>query len=76
MTGAGPLAVKGAEGPTWVLAAPVTIPQGTTSTVVIRFQMPGRHGSMTLVPSARIPAEQWTSGGTSFDDSAPATISW
>ena len=42
MTGAGPLAVKGAEGPTWVLAAPVTIPQGATSTVVIRFQMPGR----------------------------------
>ena len=76
MTGAGPLAVKGAEGPTWVLAAPVTIPQGTTSTVVIRFQMPGHHGSMTLEPSARIPAEQWTSNGTSFDDGVPATISW
>ncbi len=76
MTGAGPLAVRGAEGPTWVLAAPVTIPQGTSSTVVIRFRMPGRHGSMTLVPSARIPAEQWTSGGTTFDDSSATTISW
>ena len=76
MTGAGPLAVKGAEGPTWVVAAPVTIPQGTTSVVVTRFEMPGSHGSMTLLPSARIPAEQWTSGGSSFDDSAPTTISW
>jgi len=44
--------------------------------VVVRFVMPGRHGSMTLVPSARIPAEQWTSGGSSFDDSAPRTIAW
>ena len=26
---------------------------------------------MTLVPSARIPAEQWTSAGASFDDDAP-----
>ncbi len=76
VTGAGPLAVKGPEGPTWVVAAPVTIPQGTTSTVVVRFVMPGRHGSMTLVPSSRIPAEQWTSGGASFDDSGPRTITW
>jgi hypothetical protein len=76
MTGAGPLAVKGPEGPTWAVAAPLTIPQGASSTVVIRFTMPGRHGSMTLVPSARIPAEQWTTGGASFDDSAPATIRW
>jgi len=76
VTGAGPLAVKGGEGPTWVVAAPVSIPQGTTSTVVVRFRMPGSHGSMTLVPSARIPAEQWTSAGASFDDSTPRTISW
>ena len=41
ITGAGPLAVNGAEGPTWVVAAPVTIPQGATSTVVVRFVMPG-----------------------------------
>jgi hypothetical protein len=76
VTGAGPLAVKGPEGPTWVIAAPVTIPQGATSTVVVRFVMPGSHGSMTLVPSARIPPEQWTSGGASFDDSAPTSITW
>jgi len=76
MTGAGPVAVKGADGPTWVVAAPVTIPQGASSTVVVRFLMPGSHGSMTVVPSARIPAEQWTAAGRSFDDAAPTTISW
>jgi hypothetical protein len=76
MTGAGPLAVRGPEGPTWVLAAPITIPQGASSTVVVRFRVPGSHGSMTLVPSARIPPEQWTTGRTTFDDSSATTISW
>ena len=76
VAGAGPLAVDGAEGPTRVVAAPVSVPQGTTSTVVVRFRMPGRHGSMSLVPSARIPPEQWTASGASFDDTAPRVISW
>ena len=76
MSGAGPLAVQGPEGPTSVMAAPLTIPQGAASTVVVRFEMPGSHGSMTLVPSARIPAEQWTYRGASFDDSTPTTITW
>ena len=74
MTGAGPLAVEGPDGPTWNVAAPLTIPDGTTTTVVVRFQMPGHHGSMTVVPSARIPAEQWTANGRTFDDTAPTTI--
>ncbi len=76
LTGAGRLAVKSAEGPTWVLAAPVSIPQGATSTVVLHFVMPGSHGSMDLVPSARIPPEQWTFDGKSFDDSTATTLSW
>jgi hypothetical protein len=76
MTGAGPLAAKSAEGPTWLVAAPITIPQGTTSTVVITFHLPGSHGTMHLVPSARIPAQQWTAEGSSFDDSTARTVSW
>ena len=76
MTGAGPLAVNGAEGPTWVVGAPVTLDPGATTTVVTRFVMPGAHGSMTLVPSARLPAEQWSASGRSFDDSAPVTVTW
>ena len=59
-----------------MLAAPVTIPDGARSTVVVHFEMPGHHGSMTVVPSARIPAEEWTANGRTFDDSVPATISW
>jgi hypothetical protein len=76
MTGAGPLAIKSAEGPTWLVAAPIVIPDGSASAVVVRFRMPGRHGSMRLVPSARIPTQQWTSDGKTFDDSVPVDISW
>ncbi len=76
MVGGGPLAVKGGEGPTWVVGAPLTIPAGSDPTVVVRFQMPGHHGSMSVVPSARVPAEVWTANGRTFDDSVPTTISW
>jgi hypothetical protein len=76
VTGAGPLVARGAEGPTWVLAARLVMLQGTSSTVVFHFVMPGPHGSMDLVPSARIPVEQWTTNGTTFDDAQPNTISW
>jgi hypothetical protein len=75
MTGAGPLAVKGAEGPTWVLAAPITVAAGTTSTVHISYTMPGSHGSMAVLPSARIPPEMWTFNGSAVPDSA-TTIRW
>lgn len=76
MTGAGPLAVEGGEGPTWVLAAPFTLPDGASTKVVVQFEMPGHHGSMTVVPSARIPAEQWTAGRHVFEDTAPTPITW
>jgi hypothetical protein len=76
ITGASQLAVSGVEGPTWVLGGNLVLPQGQSATVVFHFTMPGKHGSMTVVPSARIPAEQWTAAGKSFDDTAPTTVSW
>jgi len=76
MTGAGPVAVKGAEGPTWAVAAPGTLDQGASGTVVTKFVMPGDPGGMSVVATARVPPEQWTAGGRTFDDSAPTTISW
>jgi hypothetical protein len=75
MTGAGPLAVRGTEGPTVLLAAPITVAAGATSTVDVRFVMPGSHGSMTVVPSARIPPEQWTFNGSAVPDAA-TTVRW
>ena len=76
VSGAGALVARGAEGPTWVLAARLVVLRQTTSTVTFHFTMPGTTGSMTLVPSARIPAEQWTHEGTTVDDSTATTFSW
>ena len=76
ITGTGPLSSLGAEGPTVLVAAPILVHQGATATVVVRFHLPGAHGTMTVVPSARVPAEQWTAGGRSFTDERPETITW
>ncbi len=76
MTGLGPLAVRGGEGPTWVLAAPISLDPGAAATVVVHFVVPGAHGSMDVVPSARVPPEQWSAGGRTFEDTAPTTIAW
>ncbi len=76
LSGAGPLSAKGGEGPTWLIAAPFTVTQGATRTVVVRFHLPGSHGSMTVVPSARIPAEQWTAGGRTISDARPEVVAW
>ncbi|HEX7442975.1 MAG TPA: DUF4012 domain-containing protein, partial [Acidimicrobiales bacterium] len=76
MTGTGPVSANGVEGPTWLVAAPLVIHQGGTTTVVVHFHLPTAHGTMTVVPSARVPAEQWTAGGRTFTDERPQTITW
>ena len=76
MTGVPSLAVAGRDGPTWVVGGLVTIPEGGTSTVAVHFVMAGHHGSMQLVPSARVPPEQWQFDGGTVTDAGPQTISW
>ncbi|MBV8463350.1 MAG: DUF4012 domain-containing protein [Acidimicrobiales bacterium] len=76
MSGESDLAVSGPDGPTWVEGGLVTIPAGGSVTVTVHFVMPGAHGSMAVVPSARVPAEQWQFGGHTTTDDAPFTISW
>ena len=72
----GPLVTVGAEGPTWVVVSQVHVLAGSSDDTVVTFTVPGRHGSMTVMPSARVPTEQWTMGTRHFDDAAPETVSW
>ena len=76
VSGIAPVYVKGPEGPTWVLAAPLNLADGNSVTAVFHFVMPGPHGSMTVVPSTRIPAEQWTASGRTFTDAIPTPVTW
>lgn len=76
MTGAGRSVVDGVDGPTWVLASTVDVPQGQSRDVTVRFDMPGHHGSVTVVPSARVPPVRWQAPGRTFDDAQPTTLPW
>ena len=71
---------SGPEGPTDLEGATIDILQGATQHVTFNFVLPEVHGSMTVVPSARIPSAAWhvvdAAGSTTFDDAAPHTISW
>jgi hypothetical protein len=71
---------SGAEGPTILEGATLDILQGATQRISFNFVLPGAHGSMTVVPSARIPPATWHVAGattsSTFLDDAPHTISW
>jgi hypothetical protein len=71
---------SGPEGPTLLEGANLNIDQGATQSITFNFVLPQAHGSMTVVPSARIGPATWhvtgPSGATSFEDSTPHTISW
>jgi Protein of unknown function (DUF4012) len=75
-SGGGPLAADGPEGPTWLMAVPVSVLAGSSATVTVTYKLPGRHGVMTVEPSARIPAEAWVFGNRAFTDSSPTNLSW
>ena len=71
---------SGPEGPTILEGANLAILQGATQSITFNFVLPGAHGSMTVVPSARIGPANWQvvvpGGASAFQDSQPRTISW
>jgi hypothetical protein len=71
---------SGPEGPTDLEGATIDILEGATQHVTFNFVLPEVHGSMTVVPSARIPPATWhvvdATGSTTFDDATAHTISW
>jgi Protein of unknown function (DUF4012) len=71
---------SGAEGPTLLEGANLDILQGATQSITFNFVLPEAHGSMTVVPSARIGPATWhvvdPSGSSAFQDSQPSTITW
>jgi hypothetical protein len=74
------IVTSGPEGPTIVEGATMSILAGATQSITFHFVLPEAHGSMTVVPSARIPPATWhvagTGGSSTFQDDAPHTITW
>ncbi len=67
-------AAAGPDGPTKVVAVPVTVRKGSAQSVVVRFRLPPDHPALRVEPSARVPATRWTTPGASFDSEAVREI--
>lgn len=70
------LAVNGRDGPSQVMGFEFTLPRGGSRTVVAHFVLPGRSGSLEVVPSARVPAVPWNHGGETWSDAGPRALTW
>jgi hypothetical protein len=70
------LAVAGADGPTRVVGFQLRVDQGQSRTAVVRFTLPGDHGTVRVEPSARVPATTWTGPGDAWTDVTARTIAF
>jgi hypothetical protein len=70
------LAAQGPDGPSKVIAFQFELPRDGHRTVVARFRLPARSGSLRIEPSARVPAVKWSSGSTTWTDTSTRTVSW
>ncbi len=69
-------AAIGPDGPGNVVATEIRLPQGKHADIDLTFQLPGRHGKVEVLPSARIPPTRWRAEGEKFTDQRPFNISW
>jgi len=76
VAGTPPLDALGAEGPTWLVATPVDVKAGQSQTVVVHFTMPVAHGTLEVLPTARLVPEGWGYRGNPYTDAAPFALSW
>jgi predicted transcriptional regulator len=60
----------GPDGPTKVVAVPVTVRKGGAQSVVVRFRLPENHPELRVEPSARVPATRWNTPAGSFESDA------
>lgn len=75
LTGFDGLAASGRDGPTVVVAAPVTVQQGEMRTGRLRFVLPdARIEALRIESGARVPAARWTIDGRPHDDDSVSEL--
>jgi hypothetical protein len=68
--------VEGPDGAARVVATELQLDAGTSSDVTVRFRLPGRHGSLRVEPSARVPGITWHFRSERWQDSGGRTANW
>ena len=74
--GAPPLLTSGSDGPTRMVATRVVLARGEERTFTVRFRLPSTHGSVLVMPSARVPGIMWRDGTTEWRDDAARLVTW
>lgn len=62
--------VRGPDGPTFVVAADLRLARGEAGELEVRFRLPGDDPSLTVEPSARVPAVTWRHKRDLWQDSS------
>jgi hypothetical protein len=70
------VAVTGPDGPTRVIAVPVSIERGEEAAVDVRFELPPDLDSLTVLPSARIPPVRWRFRDEKWTDGLAKALLW
>jgi hypothetical protein len=66
--------LEGGDGPTVIVAGRLTVPRGTTATVVVRALLPAGLEQVTIEPSARIEPATWTVDGVELGRDRRTTV--
>jgi predicted transcriptional regulator len=69
-------AAAGPDGPTKVVAVPVTVKKGAAQSLTFRFRLPGEHPALRVEPSARVPPVRWTAADGSWESGEARIVSW
>jgi hypothetical protein len=70
------VSVYGPDGQSLVVAVLKGVLKGQTAVVVVHFRLPGPHGAMIVLASARVPAARWTLGRVRWRDDDIRVVRW
>jgi hypothetical protein len=71
-----PLSVAGRDGLSQVVATGINVPRGNTQEIVLRFDRPESAQGTRILPSARVPAVDWSYRDETFSDETPRQITY
>ena len=71
-----PLVAAGPDGPAQVVATDVSLAPGARRELVVRFTLPPGLRRMTVEPTARVPAVEWSDPAGSWIDGDEHSVTW
>lgn len=76
VSGGNGLVAAGRDGPSTQVAQAISVSPGGSVTVTWTFLVTGRHGSLQIEPSARVPPIAWSAPGSAFVDTSSHAVTW